>query len=115
GAAGRVAGLHDAPRASGRAGGAGGSHRRAGGTRSRPRGASPERREVIMCKVMNARQVRKRPTADCVYVGRPSKWGNPFVIGRDGSRDQVIAKYGAWIVQQPSLMAALGELRGKHL
>lgn len=42
-----------------------------------------------MCKVMNARQVGKRPTADRVYVGRPSKWGNPFVIGRDGSRDEV--------------------------
>jgi len=27
-----------------------------------------------------------------VYIGRPSKWGNPFVIGRDGSRADVIAK-----------------------
>jgi len=34
-----------------------------------------------MCKVLNARQVGKRPAADRVYVGRPSKWGNPFVIG----------------------------------
>jgi hypothetical protein len=34
-----------------------------------------------------------------VYVGRPSKWGNPFVIGRDGSREEVIAKYRAWIVR----------------
>jgi Domain of unknown function (DUF4326) len=46
-----------------------------------------------MCKVMNARQLRERPTADRVYVGRPSKCGNPFVIGRDGSRDDAIAKY----------------------
>jgi hypothetical protein len=29
-----------------------------------------------MCKVMNARQVGKRPAADRVYVGRPTKWGN---------------------------------------
>ncbi|MHB8407807.1 MAG: DUF4326 domain-containing protein [Acidiferrobacterales bacterium] len=28
-----------------------------------------------------------------VYVGRPSKWGNPFVVGRDGSRSEVIQKY----------------------
>jgi uncharacterized protein DUF4326 len=34
-----------------------------------------------MCKVLNARQVGKRPMPDRVYVGRPSKWGNPFVIG----------------------------------
>jgi hypothetical protein len=25
-----------------------------------------------------------------VYIGRPSKWGNPFVIGRDGTRADVI-------------------------
>src|SRR5216684_3422658 len=68
-----------------------------------------------MCKVMNARLVGKQPATDRVYIGRPSKWGNPFVIGRDGARDQVIAKYRAWIVRQPALMAALNELRGKDL
>ena len=68
-----------------------------------------------MCKVLSARQVGKRPAPDRVYVGRPSKWGNPFVIGRDGSRDEVIAKYRAWIVRQRGLMAALHELRGKNL
>jgi len=68
-----------------------------------------------MCKVLNARQVGKLSTADRVYVGRPSKWGNPFVIGRDGSRDEVIARYRAWIVRQPALMAALPELRAKSL
>jgi len=68
-----------------------------------------------MCKVLNAGQVGKRPRLDCVYVGRPSKWGNPFVIGRDGSRDEVIAKYRAWILRQPALMAALHELCGKDL
>lgn len=28
-----------------------------------------------------------------VYIGRPSKWGNPFVIGRDGCREEVIMQY----------------------
>lgn len=32
-----------------------------------------------------------------VYIGRPSKWGNPFVIGKDGTREEVIAKYAEWI------------------
>lgn len=50
-----------------------------------------------------------------IYVGRPSKWGNPFVTGKDGTREEVIAKYRAWIVNQPHLMAALPELRGKVL
>ena len=52
-----------------------------------------------------------------VYVGRGrgSRWGNPFKSPRDGSRDEVIAKYERWLVSQPELMAALPELRGKVL
>lgn len=50
-----------------------------------------------------------------VYIGRPSKWSNPFHIGLDGTREEVIAKYRAWIVQQPDLMAALPELKDKTL
>ncbi len=50
-----------------------------------------------------------------VYVARPSKWGNPFVIGRDGTREMVIAKYEGYIAAQPHLLAALHELRGKRL
>jgi hypothetical protein len=50
-----------------------------------------------------------------VYIGRPSKWGNPFVIGQDGSRAEVIRKYHAWLLTQPDLMASLPELRGKIL
>ena len=57
-----------------------------------------------------------------VYVGRyprdpdgVGRWGNPYEIGRDGTREEVIAKHREWIVTQPHLMAALPELRGKVL
>jgi len=50
-----------------------------------------------------------------IYIGRPSKWGNPFVIGRDGTREQVIAKYRDWIKTKPKLLASLRELAGKRL
>ncbi|GAA1623713.1 hypothetical protein GCM10009733_020440 [Nonomuraea maheshkhaliensis] len=50
-----------------------------------------------------------------IYIGRPSKWGNPFVLGRDGTRKQVIASYERWLVAQPQLIAALPELAGKVL
>jgi hypothetical protein len=74
-----------------------------------------------MAKVRNRKHLRPwemkemvdRGTA--VYIGRPSKWGNPFVIGRDGTRDQVVEKFGKWIVQQDSLMASIPELVGKDL
>ena len=58
-----------------------------------------------------------------VYCGRGSrklelarsKWANPFRIGRDGTREQVIAKHKRWLPTQPHLIAALGELRGQTL
>lgn len=34
------------------------------------------------------------------YIGRGSPLGNPFVIGKDGSREQVIAKYRVWLNEQ---------------
>ena len=50
-----------------------------------------------------------------VYVGRPSKWGNPFKVGRDGTREEVVEKYQAWLPFQSHLMDALPELTGKVL
>lgn len=38
------------------------------------------------------------------YVGRPSALGDPFVVGRNGSREEVIAKYRRWLwarLQEP--------------
>jgi hypothetical protein len=50
-----------------------------------------------------------------VYVGRPSLWGNPFLEGQDGTREEVIAKYAVWIQTQPVLLAQLPALKGKRL
>ncbi len=57
-----------------------------------------------------------------VYIGRPSKWGNPFSY-KEGTQAQwraedradSIAKYRDWVVKQPKLMASLHELEGKVL
>ena len=57
----------------------------------------------------------KREAYD-VYIGRPTKWGNPFAIGADGSREEVIEKYTVWLMSQPELIEAVKkELRGKTL
>lgn len=50
-----------------------------------------------------------------VYIGRGSKWGNPFVIGTDGGREAVIEKYRTWIQRRPDLLNDLPELVGKRL
>ena len=59
-----------------------------------------------------------RLPADAVYVGRPSRWGNPFVIGRDGDRAECLELYRAWIAapDQADLRAqARAELCGRDL
>lgn len=57
-----------------------------------------------------------------IYIGRPSKWGNPFshLPGTLAqftvrTRSEAVARYREWVVTQPELMAALRELKGKVL
>ena len=50
-----------------------------------------------------------------VYIGRGSKWGNPFRIGDHGDREDVIEQYREWIQTQPILLNSLEELRNKRL
>lgn len=61
------------------------------------------------------RVVKKGEAAYDIYVGRPSKFGNPFIIGIHGNREECINQYEEWIKTQPELMAALPELTGKVL
>lgn len=50
-----------------------------------------------------------------VRIDRATKWGNPFRIGPDGTREEVIEKYREWIKTRPDLLASLHELKGKRL
>lgn len=66
--------------------------------------------------------VHCKKSAYDTYIGRPSKWGNPFshkegtvAEFRVGSRAEAIQKYEEWILTQPHLMSDLIELKGKTL
>ena len=50
-----------------------------------------------------------------VFIGRGGQWGNPFRIGRDGTREDVINKYREWILNQPKLLSQLSILKDKTL
>lgn len=53
-----------------------------------------------------------------VLVDRTTDFGNPFVIGKDGNRSDVLAKYEHWIwmPEQVELrQRMMKELRGKDL
>jgi len=53
---------------------------------------------------------------DAVYIGRPSPWGNPFEIGKDGDRAEVIRKFELRLEKSEELKARVRkELKGRHL
>lgn len=49
------------------------------------------------------------------YIGRPSRWSNPFVIGPDGTREDVIEKFEIYYLQDEWMQAHIGELKNKVL
>lgn len=53
-----------------------------------------------------------------VYCGRPTIFSNPFIIGRDGTRDDVCDKYIEYFnykIQTPEFRKAVLSLKGKRL
>jgi len=68
-----------------------------------------------MPQVLNKITLRGGIPETAVYIGRPSKWGNPFKVGKHGDRETCVRKYADWIAIQPDLRMALPELRGKDL
>lgn len=60
---------------------------------------------------MKTRVVHCRREAYDIYIGRPSKWGNPFVLGHAATPEEAVADYRHW----PDLLAALPELKGETL
>ena len=68
----------------------------------------------------------KDKVPNAVYIGRGSEWGNPYHIGIDGTREEVIAKYKKylWDRMAPALqedisaykdLGRLASLHGKQL
>lgn len=72
-------------------------------------------------KVLNKRDRFNPPNA--VYVGRPTKWGNPFRVGEyyNGkllTQDDAVEQHRDWLLhsdQGQQLLKQIGELKGKDL
>lgn len=58
------------------------------------------------------RVVNLRTTCYDRYIGRPSQWGNPYEVGKHGTRAQVIDKYVEWLYMQPQLLRQIVKLKG---
>lgn len=67
--------------------------------------------------------VNKRNERYDVYIGRGSKWGNPFShkpskfadIITVATREEAVYEYYKYIIKRPDLIAALHQLKGKKL
>jgi Domain of unknown function (DUF4326) len=79
--------------------------------RSRGRARLENQTGSMMPQVLNKHRVKYEDAPKAVYVGRGSPWGNPFKIGRDGTRAEVIARFEREIL--PEFDVSM--LRGKDL
>lgn len=51
-----------------------------------------------------------------IFIGRPGPYGNPFIIGRHGTRIEVIELYRKLLVRNKELsIRVVKELKGKDL
>jgi hypothetical protein len=60
-----------------------------------------------------------------ILIDRTTIWGNPFKIGKDGTRDEVIEKYQMWLEgsdfkdfkqeERRMILDNISDLRGKTL
>lgn len=74
-----------------------------------------------MCKVHN--KYHNTAPKDAVYIGRPSKWGNPYshkpntlADYKVASREEAVLKYREYLLNSPSLLEDVKkELKGKDL
>jgi hypothetical protein len=69
--------------------------------------------------VLNKYHHGGKPPEDAVNIMRGTPYGNPFVIGRDGDRREVIAKYRRWlwekITQDKAYAGLIKRLYGQNL
>ena len=79
-----------------------------------------------MSRVVKLKRNGGKIVQDCdIYIGRAmymggwklpkSKWCNPYKVGEDGSREEVLKKYEKYVRKNRELMTALPELKGKVL
>lgn len=71
---------------------------------------------VKMSKTFKHFVVHKNKSSYDILIDRTTKWGNPFIIGKDGTREEVIEKYKNYILTNTEMIQQIKtELKGKIL
>lgn len=66
-----------------------------------------------MPRVLN--KYKDKIPSDAIYVGRPTRWGNPFRMDDRTSRESAVQQHREWLLKQDELLCSLWTLRGKDL
>lgn len=74
---------------------------------------------LLAIRIINLRDADAVATAQAdgtlVRVDRRTRWGNPFRLGRDGTRAEVTRRYADYLLTRPDLLPDLPNLRGRTL
>jgi len=69
-----------------------------------------------MKRIQRKRSKGWRMPSNAVYVGRPTKFGNPFAVTFFRSREEAVAEYRSWLERvMKKAPSFLDELKGKDL
>lgn len=68
-----------------------------------------------MCRVLNKHKDPIYLLNRGVYIGRGSKWGNPFKRELGITKEECIINFEAYLLKNTYLMSCLHELKGKDL
>lgn len=69
-------------------------------------------------RIQRKRMPGWRMPENAVYVGRPSKWGNPYTVSGATTADKAVALYREYLRRAPGqqeVKDGLAKLRGKDL
>jgi Domain of unknown function (DUF4326) len=81
---------------------------------------SSRSRNLMAERIQRRRTKGWRLPENTVYVGRPTKWGNPFRITPECDRETAIARFRAWLLdpsrtEGPTIAEIQRDLRGRNL
>jgi hypothetical protein len=69
----------------------------------------------MTCSVKKTQVVNMHREQCDIRIDRGTEWGNPYLIGVDGTREEVIAKHFDLLLSSPDLPAGLKQIQGKRL
>lgn len=73
---------------------------------------------MIKGRVLN-KYKKKHKDVPAINIMRPSKYGNPYILNKHGTRDEVVAKYKEYVLRQIATgkwsVQELADLHGQNL